>query len=98
MKVEKTDRRLAGHQRALLRRSARRPTNSLFRGFAIKVLVVGLRVGPGVVDDAVPMIRGRIECIELQWNTAGIDDVVIRPGRDENRPARLDLRPNAIEP
>jgi len=41
------------------------------------VLVVGLRVVTGMVDDAVPMIRGRIERIELQWNTAGIDDVVI---------------------
>src|ERR1017187_2179430 len=50
-----------------------------------------------MVDDTVPMIRGRIECIELQWNTAGIDDIVIRPGRDDNRPARLDRRPNAIQ-
>src|ERR1035441_10781604 len=50
-----------------------------------------------MVDDAVPMIRGRIECIELQRNTAGIDDVVIRAGRDDYCPARLDRRPNAIE-
>ena len=34
---------------------------SLFRRFAVKVFVVGLRVGAGMVDDAVPMIRRRIE-------------------------------------
>ena len=50
-----------------------------------------------MVDNAVPMIRRRIERIELQWNTAGIDDVVIRPGRDDYREARADRRPNAIE-
>ena len=71
--------------------------DSLFRRFAVEVLVVGLRVGAGMVDDAVPMIRGRIERIELQWNTAGIDDVVIHPSRDDYREARSDRRPNAIE-
>ena len=30
---------------------------SLFRRFAIEVLVVGFRIGAGMVDDAVPMIR-----------------------------------------
>jgi len=45
----------------------------LFRRFAVEVLVVGLRIVAGMVDDAVPMIRRRIERIELQWNTAGID-------------------------
>ena len=44
-----------------------RAVDSLFRRFAIKVLVVGLRVVAGMVDNAVPMIRGRIERIELQW-------------------------------
>ena len=71
--------------------------HSLFRRFAVEVFVVGLRVGAGVVDDAVLMIRRCVERIELQWNTAGIDDVVIRPGRDEYRKARSDRRPNAIE-
>ena len=51
------------------RRSARRAVDSLFRRFAVEVLVVGLRVLAGMVDDAVPMIRRRIERIELQWNT-----------------------------
>jgi len=34
---------------------------SLFRRFAIEVFVVGFRVGAGRVDNAVPMIRRRIE-------------------------------------
>jgi hypothetical protein len=50
-----------------------------------------------MVNDAVPMIRGRIERIELQWNTAVIDDVVIRPRRDEHGEACADHRTNAIE-
>src|SRR5450830_1560243 len=70
---------------------------SLFRRFAIEVFVIGLRVSAGMVDDAVPMIRRRIERIELQRNTAGIDDVVIRSRRDDYREAGLDRRPNAIE-
>ena len=40
--------------------------DSLFRRFAVEVFVVGLRVGAGMVDDAVAMIRRRIERIELQ--------------------------------
>ena len=70
---------------------------SLFRRFAVKVFVVGLRVGAGMVEDAVPMIRRCIERVKLQWNTAGIDDVVIHPGRDNYREAGADRRPNAIE-
>ena len=70
---------------------------TLFSRLAVEVFRVGLRVGAGMVDDAVPMIRRRIERIELQRNTAGIDDVVIGPSRDEDREARLDRRPNAIE-
>src|ERR1017187_7445012 len=50
-----------------------------------------------MVDDAVPMIRRRIDRIELQWNTAGIDDVVIRPGWDDDREAGADRRPNAVQ-
>src|ERR1035437_8959095 len=64
--------------------------DSLFRRFAVEVLVVGLRVVAGMVDDAVPMIRWRIERIKLQWNTASINDVVIRPSRDDYREARAD--------
>ena len=69
----------------------------LFRRFAVEVLVVGLCIGAGMVDDAVPMIRRRVERIELQWNTAGVDYVVIRPSRDDYREAGADRRPNAIQ-
>ena len=61
------------------------------------MLVVGLRIGAGMVDNAILMIWRRIERIELQWNTAGIDDVVIRSGWDDYREARANRRPNAIE-
>ena len=71
--------------------------DSLFRRFAVEVFVVGLRVGAGMVDDAVPMIRRRIKRVELQGNTAGIDDVVMRSRRYDDRKAGLDCRPNAIE-
>jgi len=60
------------------------------------VLVVRVRLGAGMVDDAVPMIRRRIEGVELQRNSAGINDVVIRPCRDDYRKAGADRRPNAI--
>jgi hypothetical protein len=36
-----------------------RAVDSLFRRFAVKVLVVGLRFGAGMMNDAVPMIRRR---------------------------------------
>src|SRR5450759_334850 len=74
-----------------------RHVEPLLRRFAVEVFVVGLRVAAGVVDHAVPMIRRRIERIELQWSTAGIDDVVIGPSRDKHGEARADRRPNAIE-
>ena len=61
------------------------------------MFVVGLCVGAGMVDDAVAMIRRRIERVELQRNTAGIDDVVFGPSRDDDREACFDRRPNAIE-
>src|SRR5450759_4208110 len=71
--------------------------DSLFRRFAVEVFVVGLRVSAGVVDNTVSMIWRRIKRVELQRNTAGIDDVVIRSRRDDYREAGLDRRPNAIE-
>ena len=70
---------------------------TLFSRLAIEVFRIRLRVGAGTVDDAVPMIWRRIERIELQRNTAGIDDVVLGPSRDEYREARFDGRPNTIE-
>jgi hypothetical protein len=57
------------------------------------VFVVGLRVGAGMVDDAVPMIRRCIERIQLQWNIAGIDNVVMAPaGTTTAKPARIAVR------
>jgi hypothetical protein len=56
---------------------------SLFRRFAVEVLVVGLRIVAGMVDDSVAMIRRSIERVEFQRNTTGIDDVVICPSRDD---------------
>ena len=61
------------------------------------MFVVGLRVGASMVNNAVSMIWRRIERIKLQGNIAGIDDVVIGPSRDDDREARFDRRPNAIE-
>lgn len=77
--------------------AAGRALDSLFRRFAIEVLVVGLRIGAGMVDDAVAMVRQRIERIELQRDAAGIDDVVIRSRRDDYRKAGGNRRTNAIE-
>src|SRR4051812_18660685 len=73
------------------------PADSLFRCFAVELLVVGLRVDAGMVDDSVPMIRRRIERIKLQWNTAGIDYIVFGPSWNDHREARSDCCPNAIE-
>src|SRR5665213_2233653 len=76
-----------------LTRSPRRTVDSLFSCFAVEVLVVGFRIGTGMVYDAVPMIRRRIKRIELQWDIAGIDDVVIHPSRDYYcEPARIGVR------
>src|ERR1035437_5095877 len=77
--------------------SPRRPDDSLFRRFAVEVLVVCLRIGAGMVDNTITMIRGRIEGIELHWNTSCIDDVVICPTRDEHGESRADHRANSIE-
>ena len=61
------------------------------------MLIVGFGVVAGMVNDSVSMIRGRIERVELQWNFACIDNVVFGPSRDDNREARSDRRPSAIE-
>ena len=60
------------------------------------MFVVGLRVVPCVVDNAVSMIRWRIECIELQWNTARIYNVMVGSSRDDYREASSNYGPNAI--
>ena len=76
---------------------ARSIVNFLFSRFAIEVLVVGLGILSGMMDDAIPMIRRRIERIEFQWSTAGIDNIMIRPGRDNYCEAGADRRPDAIK-
>ena len=53
-----------------------RPVDFLFGRLAVEVFIVGFRIVAGMVDNAVPMIRRRIERIKLQWNIAGIDNVV----------------------
>src|SRR5450631_4387335 len=50
-----------------------------------------------MVDDAVSMIRRRIERVELQRNAAGIDDVVPRPGWNNDRETCANRRAHAIE-
>ena len=50
-----------------------------------------------MVDDAIPMIRRRIERVQLHGYSPGVDDVVICSSRDEYREARSDRRPNPIE-
>src|ERR1035437_717489 len=50
-----------------------------------------------MVDHTIPMIRRRIDRIELHWDTASVDDVVIRPSRDNHGKARADRSANAIE-
>ena len=51
--------------------------HSLFRCFIVEVFIVRFRFGTGMVNNAVSMIRRCIDRIEFQWNTAGIDDVVL---------------------
>lgn len=52
--------------RGFLHRPLSRVADFLFRRFAVEMFVVGLRIGAGVVDHAVPMMRGRINRIKLQ--------------------------------
>ena len=74
----------------------RRDANS-FRRLAVKVFVVGLRIPAGMVDNAVSVIGWRVDSVELQWDTARIDDVVVRPSRDDDRKTSLDRCPRTVE-
>ena len=53
-----------------LRKSAQYAVDSLFRHFAVEVLVIDLSLVAGMVDDTVPMIRQHVERIELQRKNA----------------------------
>ena len=48
------------------------------------MLFVGLRLVASMVDDAIPMIRRRIERVQLHGYITGIDDVMICSSRDES--------------
>ena len=61
------------------------------------MFVVSLRVLAGMVDNAVSVIGRRVDCVELEWDTASIDDVVIRPSRDDDRKTGLDRRPRTVK-
>jgi hypothetical protein len=61
------------------------------------VFDVGFSVVPGVVDDPVPMIRRSVDRIELQWNAARVNNVVIRSSWDNYRETGHYRRPNTIE-
>ena len=74
-----------------------RRTHKSFRRLAVKVFVVRLRIPAGMVDSAVSVIGRRVDRVELEWDTAGIDDVVIRPSRDDDRKTGLDRRPHTVK-
>lgn len=69
----------------------------LFSRLSVKLFVVSLRICAGMVDDAVSVIGRRVNRVELEWDTASIDDIVIRPGRNDDRKSRLDRRPRAVK-
>jgi len=73
------------------------PIGPLLRRFAVEVFVVGLRRFACRVNDAVAVVRRRVERIEFQRAGAGVDDVMIRPGRDDDRVARTDRSSHAVE-
>src|ERR1019366_404112 len=64
---------------------------------SVEVFDVGFSVVPGVVDDPVPMIRRSVDRIELQWNAARVNNVVIRSSWDNYRETGHYRRPNTIE-
>jgi len=61
------------------------------------VFVVFFGDGAGGVDDAFSMIRLRIQRVKLHGNASGVDDVVVRPGGDEDGESGADGRPNPVE-
>jgi hypothetical protein len=50
-----------------------------------------------MVHNTIPIIRRSIERIELHWISSGIDDIMIRSGRDKHGKTRADFRADAIE-
>jgi hypothetical protein len=70
---------------------------TLFGRLAVEVFLIRIRFGACTVHNAVPMIRWRVDRVQLHRNTASIDDIVICPCWDNDRKTGADLRPNAIE-
>lgn len=50
-----------------------------------------------MVDDSVTVVGGRIERVQLERTRAGVDDVVVRPGRNEHGVSRADLGCDTIK-
>jgi hypothetical protein len=50
-----------------------------------------------MVDHAVAAVRGRIDGIELHGDAAGIDEIVLRPARDDHRRALANGRLDTIK-
>jgi len=69
----------------------------LFGGFAIEVFVISLGVGAGGMDNAIPVVRRSIECVKLQRNISGIDNIVIGAGRDDHRETGVDRSARTVE-
>jgi hypothetical protein len=59
--------------------------------------VVSRCIPTGVVENAAPVMGRRGEGVGLEGDAAGIDDVVIRPGRDDDRKTRLDRRAHTVK-
>ena len=70
---------------------------SLFRRLAVEMLGVCLGVRAGMVDDPITMIRRRVEGIQLQRGVTGIDDVVSRPRRYDDRETCSNRCPDAVK-
>ena len=50
-----------------------------------------------MVNNAVSVIGRSVDCVELEWDTTSIDDVVIGPSRNNNRKAGFDRRPRTVK-
>jgi len=57
--------------------------HDLFRFFAVELFSIALGVTAVLVDDAILMIGRGVEGIEFQRHSAGVDNVVIDPGRGQ---------------
>jgi hypothetical protein len=72
------------------------PASDLFSCFAGEMLFVALGISAGLVNDTIPMVGRGVEGIRLHRHSAGVDDVVIDPGRNEYRKASLNRGPSTI--